>query len=69
MAVKKSSVVNLAARLCGEASDGQNLISPRMFSKTGTHIDVESIGELSMKGFNRPVTAYNVLAVRQEGSG
>jgi class 3 adenylate cyclase len=63
------TVVNLAARLCGEASNGQILISPRIFSKTETRIDVEPVGELSLKGFNRPVPAYNVLAVRPEGSG
>ena len=56
------TVVNLAARLCGEAGDSQILISPRIFSKTETQIDVEPVGELSLKGFNRPVPAYNVLA-------
>ena len=63
------TVVNLAARLCGEASNGQILISPRIFSKTETHIDVEPVGELSLKGFNRAVPAYNVLAVRPKRSG
>jgi len=58
------TVVNLAARLCGEASDSQILISPRIFSKTETQIDVEPVGELSLKGFNRAVPAYNVLAIR-----
>jgi class 3 adenylate cyclase/PAS domain-containing protein len=62
------TVVNLAARLCGEASNSQILISPRIYSKTETHIDVEPVGELSLKGFNRPVPAYNVLAVRPEAS-
>ena len=60
------TVVNLAARLCGEAGNGQILISPRIFSKAETRIDVEPVGELSLKGFNRPVPAYNVLAVRPE---
>jgi len=63
------TVVNLAARLCGEASNNQILISPRIFSKTESQIDVEPVGELTLKGFNRPVPAYNVLAVRPEGSG
>jgi class 3 adenylate cyclase/PAS domain-containing protein len=62
------TVVNLAARLCGEAGDGQILISPRIFSKTEEQIDVEPVGELSLKGFNRPVPAYNVLAIRAEPS-
>ena len=63
------TVVNLAARLCGEANDGQILISPRIFSKTETHIDVESVGELSLKGFNRPIPAYNVLSIRPQAPG
>lgn len=60
------TVTNLAARLCGEAADGQILISPRIFSRTESRIDVESVGELSLKGFQRPVLAHNVLAVRTE---
>ncbi len=62
------TVVNLAARLCGEANNSQILISPRIFSKTETHIEAEPVGELSLKGFNRPVPAYNVLAIRPEAS-
>ena len=60
------TVVNLAARLCGEAGDSQILISPRIFSKTEAQIDVEPVGELALKGFNRPVPAYNVVAIRPE---
>ena len=59
------TVVNLAARLCGEAADGQILISTRIYSKIETAIDVEALGELSLKGFNRPVPAYDVLAIRR----
>ena len=58
------TVTNLAARLCGEAGDGQILISPRIFSKTEAQIETESVGELTLKGFHRPVLAYNVLRVR-----
>ena len=63
------TVTNLAARLCGEAKDRQILISPRIFSKVEPHIDGEPVGELSLKGFHRPVFAHNVLGVRPEGSG
>jgi len=58
------TVTNLAARLCGEAGDGQILISPRIFSKTEAQLDAELIGELSLKGFHRPVLAHNVTALR-----
>jgi class 3 adenylate cyclase/PAS domain-containing protein len=61
------SVINLAARLCGEAGDGQILVSPRILSKVEGSIEVEPVGELSLKGFQRPVFAHNVLRVR-EGS-
>ena len=36
------TVTNLAARLCGEAGDGQILISPRIFSNVETAIDARS---------------------------
>ena len=58
------SVTNLAARLCGEAGDGQILISPRIFSKIEAQIEAEPLGELSLKGFQRPVFAHNVLRIR-----
>ncbi len=58
------TVTNLAARLCGEAENGQILISPRIFSKLELQIDAEVVGELSLKGFQRPVLAHNVLGTR-----
>jgi len=63
------TVTNLAARLCGEAKDNQILISPRIFSKVEMQIQAEPIGELSLKGFQRPVFAHNVSGVLPEGSG
>jgi class 3 adenylate cyclase len=60
------TVTNLAARLCGEAGDGQILISPRIFSKVEARVLAESIGELSLKGFHRPIVAHNVVGVRPE---
>jgi class 3 adenylate cyclase/PAS domain-containing protein len=62
------TVTNLAARLCGEASDGQILIAPRVFSKTEAQIESEPVGELTLKGFSRPIFAYNVLGVRPQES-
>jgi class 3 adenylate cyclase/PAS domain-containing protein len=54
---------NLAARLCGEAKDKQILIAPRVLSKVEAHIEAESVGELALKGFQRPVPAHNVLGI------
>jgi class 3 adenylate cyclase/PAS domain-containing protein len=62
------TVTNLAARLCGEAESGQILISPRIFSKVESRIHAEAIGELSLKGFHRPVFAHNVAGVRLDAS-
>jgi class 3 adenylate cyclase/PAS domain-containing protein len=62
------TVTNLAARLCGDARDGQILISPRIFAKVETHVEAELVGELTLKGFHRPVLAHNVLGVRVDAS-
>ena len=58
------TVTNLAARLCGEAKPGQILVSKRLLAATGELFEVESVGELTLKGLHRPVTAYNVIGAR-----
>jgi class 3 adenylate cyclase/PAS domain-containing protein len=55
---------NLAARLCGEAKDKQILVAQRVFAKVETSIEATPVGDLALKGFHRPVAAYNVLGVR-----
>jgi class 3 adenylate cyclase len=57
------SVTNLAARLCGEAKPGQILVSKRVLATTEALVEIESAGELSLKGFHRPIPAYNVLGL------
>jgi class 3 adenylate cyclase len=59
----------MAARLCGEAKDKQILIAPRVLSKVEAHIEVEPAGDLVLKGFQRPVPAYNILGISRAGSG
>jgi class 3 adenylate cyclase len=61
------TVTNLAARLCGEARPGQILISRRLYGALETLVDVEPVGELALKGFAKPVTAFNVLRARATG--
>ena len=58
---------NLAARLCGEAKDKQILIAARIMAKIEGQVEVEALGEFTLKGFHRPMPAYNVLALRQDG--
>ena len=55
---------NLAARLRGEVKNMQILISPRVLTKVEDRIEVEPVGELELKGFHRPIPAYNVLGIR-----
>jgi adenylate cyclase len=54
-------VTNLAARLCGEAKPGQILVSKRLLATTAHLFEVEAVGELTLKGIQRPVSAYNVI--------
>ena len=55
------TVTNLAARLCGEAKPGQTLISKRVLALVEDLAEVEPVGELLLKGFLKPVSAFNVI--------
>jgi class 3 adenylate cyclase len=55
------TVTNLAARLCGEAKPGQILVSRRLIATLDDLVTAEPIGELTLKGFGRPVSAFNVV--------
>jgi len=59
------TVTNLASRLCGEAKPGQILVHQRVAGGVEGVAAVEPVGELTLKGFQRPVKAFNVL--RLEG--
>jgi adenylate cyclase len=58
------TVTNLAARLSDEAEGGQILMSARVHAATEDLIDSEPVGPLTLKGFARPVPAFNVVALR-----
>ena len=55
------TVVNLAARLCAEARDGQILIDSKVRAALDRRATAEPVGELTLKGLRRPITAYNVI--------
>jgi adenylate cyclase len=57
------SVVNLGARLCAQAGDGQILIDGRVYVAVESLVAAEALGELELKGFHRPVRAFNVRAL------
>ena len=58
------NVTNLAQRLSAEAKPGQILVSQRIFGAIETAVESESVGELVLKGYSRPMPAYSVLALR-----
>ena len=59
------TVTNLAARLCDEAKGDQILASQRVYSAVEALVEAETVGELSLKGFSRPVLVYNILDVQE----
>ncbi len=58
------NVVILASRLASEAKGGQILLSQRMHAAVEGDVEVESVGDLSLKGISRPVPAVNVTALK-----
>jgi class 3 adenylate cyclase len=56
-------VTNLAARLCSEAQHGQILISDRVLASVKAFIKAETIGEVTLKGIQRPVAVSQVLGM------
>lgn len=59
------SVTNLASRLADEAVGGQVLITQRLYAEVEQAIEVAPAGEFALKGFGRPVPAFDVLGVRE----
>jgi adenylate cyclase len=58
------TVTNLASRLCDEARPGQILISRRVHLAVEEIVEAEPLGELTLKGFHRPVPAHNVVGLK-----
>ena len=55
------TVTNMAARFCGEAKPRQILIHQRVLAAVESFVEVEDLGGLVLKGFSKPVVAFNVL--------
>jgi DNA-binding NarL/FixJ family response regulator len=58
------SVVNVAARLCDEANDGQVLVTQRVHAMVEEMVEARALGELTLKGFLKAVRAFDVTGVR-----
>ncbi len=54
------SVVNLAARLCGEALGGQILLAASAFAAVESSVSAEPQPPMTLKGFQRPMAVYLV---------
>ncbi len=55
------SIPNLASRLCDQARPGQILVSQRIYVAISSEAEMQPVGELSLKGFQNPVPAYEVI--------
>jgi class 3 adenylate cyclase len=62
------SVINLASRLCDEAGTGQIVIPARVLASIDQSVKVKALGELTLKGFDKPLAAYDVLSWHNQPS-
>lgn len=60
--------VNIAARLCDQAVDGEILIDQRAYLEVEHEIDAEPAGVRDLKGVSKPIETYAVTAMAN-GSG
>jgi adenylate cyclase len=58
------TIPNLACRLCSEARSGQILLTQRVVACLRDRIEAVLIGELHLKGFHKPVTAFELVSSR-----
>jgi len=58
------AVINLAARLCADAADGQILASGRLAAAIEDTFALEELGERELRGMARPVAVRNLTAMK-----
>jgi adenylate cyclase len=58
------SVANLASRLCDQAANGQILIDVNVCRAIESTAHVETHGDLSLKGFSRPVETFAIRGLK-----
>jgi class 3 adenylate cyclase len=63
------SVTNLAARLSDKATVGQILLSQRANAALEDHAETTPVGGLDVKGFARPVPAFELIRLRKPTAG
>lgn len=62
------TVANLASRLCDKALDGQILVDAKVCAQVQALAELERLGDLELKGFRRPVQAFNVRSLTVNAS-
>jgi class 3 adenylate cyclase len=62
------SVPNLASRLCSEAKNGQILISQRIQMEVEEIVELEPVGDLTLKGIHKSVPAFNIRRLKANSS-
>jgi adenylate cyclase len=55
------SVANLASRLCSVAPAGRIYISGRAYARIERDFNAEPLGRMELKGFRRPVEAFDLV--------
>lgn len=58
------TVVNLGARLCDRAEDGEILLSLRAATAVDDDFQTEAIGGVDLKGIREPVEVFRLIASR-----
>jgi class 3 adenylate cyclase len=58
------AVINLAARLCADAEDGQILTNSRLAAAIGDTVEIDELGERMLRGVSRPVAVVNLRVLR-----
>jgi class 3 adenylate cyclase len=58
------SVVNLGARLCAQADDGQIFLSPRTHARIEARAMVRDAGDMTIKGFSQPVRVSELIGLK-----
>ncbi|MFL5937729.1 MAG: GAF domain-containing protein [Gaiellaceae bacterium] len=62
------TVTNLAARLCDVAEAGKILVSQRVHAAVEDLVSSNELTDLQLKGFSRPVTAYEIVGLNGDGA-
>ncbi|MGI9324888.1 MAG: adenylate/guanylate cyclase domain-containing protein, partial [Pseudomonadales bacterium] len=60
--------VNLAARLCDHAENGEILLSPRAFTAIEDDFEATCDGEVSLKGIREPVEVFRLNCAENGGA-